>query len=137
VAPIAGSNWGHDVRIEGAPAGINTDSSAGYNEVSPGYFGRMGMPPIAGREFTESGNPAAPKVAIVNRQFVKSFLDRSFPRISQASQPRVRTICRLAGGISGGLKAPCERILRIPSASAHHRNGGMPKNRCFPQFSSA
>src|ERR1019366_1594426 len=51
---------------------------------------------------------------------------RSFPRISQPSQPRVNSICRLAGGICGGLKVPWERILRIPSASAENRNGGMP-----------
>src|ERR1019366_8245383 len=33
-----------------------------------------------------------------------SALPRSFPRISQPSQPRVNSICRLAGGICGGLK---------------------------------
>lgn len=49
---------------------------------------------------------------------VKEEYDRSFPRISQPSQPRVISSCRLAGGISGGLKVPWERILRIPSASA-------------------
>jgi hypothetical protein len=37
---------------------------------------------------------------------------------SQPSQPRTSSICRLAGGISGGLKVPWERIFRIPSASA-------------------
>src|ERR1039458_1163017 len=49
---------------------------------------------------------------------VKAQISRSFPRISQPSQPRVNSICRLAGGICGGLKVPWERILRIPSASA-------------------
>ena len=43
---------------------------------------------------------------------------RSFPTISQPSQPRVSSICWLGGGISGGVKVPWERILRIPSASA-------------------
>jgi predicted permease len=34
----------------------------------------MGVPLIAGREFTERDNLAGPKVAIVNEQFVKTFL---------------------------------------------------------------
>ena len=49
---------------------------------------------------------------------VKPAILQEFPHISQPSQPRVRSICRLGGGISGGLKVPWERILRIPSASA-------------------
>src|ERR1039457_7073998 len=36
---------------------------------------------------------------------------RSFPRISQPSQPRVNSICRLAGGTCGGLKVPWERVI--------------------------
>ena len=44
-------------------------------------------------------------------------------RISQPSQPSINSICRLGGGISGGLKVPWERILRIPSASARSLRG--------------
>src|ERR1019366_5830707 len=66
-----------------------------------------------------------PRLAVSEKD-VQYYLFRSFPRISQPSQPRVNSICRLAGGISGGLKVPWERILRIPSASAENRNGGMP-----------
>ena len=42
----------------------------------------MGIPLIAGREFTESDNLAGPKVAIVNQQFVKKFLDGRNPHRS-------------------------------------------------------
>ena len=76
---IAGSNWGNSVKIEGAPAAINNDANARFNEVGPGYFGKMGIPLIAGREFTEADNLARPKVAIVSQQFVKAFLEGRNP----------------------------------------------------------
>jgi putative ABC transport system permease protein len=79
VPVIAGTNWGNDVKIEGASPGINNDANARFNEVGPGYFGKMGIPLIAGREFTESDNLAGPRVAIVNQQFVKRFLEGRNP----------------------------------------------------------
>jgi predicted permease len=50
-----------------------------FNEIGPGFFGKMGIPLIAGREFTESDNQAGPRVAIVNQQFVKHFLEGRNP----------------------------------------------------------
>jgi len=74
---IAGSNWGNDVTIQGRPKGENDNSM--FNEIGPGFFGKMGVPLITGREFTESDNLAGPKVAIVNQQFAKHFLEGRNP----------------------------------------------------------
>src|ERR1039457_4469286 len=71
---IAGSNWGTDVTIEGAKEKQN-DANSRYNEVGPGFLGKMGVPLIAGREFTESDTLAGPRVAVVNQTFVKRFLE--------------------------------------------------------------
>jgi predicted permease len=49
------------------------------NEVGPAFFGKMGIPLIAGREFTEADTAAGPMVAIVNQTFVKNFLDGRSP----------------------------------------------------------
>ncbi len=76
---IAGSNWGNDVKIEGASAEQNAKSNSMFNEVGPGFFSKLGIPLIAGREFTESDNLAGPKVAIVNQQFAKHFLQGRDP----------------------------------------------------------
>ena len=69
---IAGDNWGTTIKIEGAPR--DADYHPEYNEVGSGFLGKMGTPLMAGREFTAADNLAAPKVAIVNQQFVKAFL---------------------------------------------------------------
>ena len=52
---------------------------ADYNEVGPGFFGKMGIPLIAGREFRVAIRPAGPTVAMVNETFVKRFLDGRNP----------------------------------------------------------
>jgi predicted permease len=70
---LAGSNWGNDVAVQGFQGGPDVNSNARYNAVGPGYFSAMGVPLMSGREFTESDNAEAPKVAIVNEEFVKKF----------------------------------------------------------------
>ena len=70
---IGNSNWGNNIRIEGTPPDAK-DSNSHYNEVGPGFLGKMGVPLIAGREFTEADNRAGPKVAVVNQTFVKALL---------------------------------------------------------------
>ncbi|HUA64192.1 MAG TPA: ABC transporter permease, partial [Verrucomicrobiae bacterium] len=75
---ISGSNWGTDITVEGAKAPI-ADPNARYNEVGPGFFGKMGIPLIVGREFTDRDNLGAPKVALVNEAFVKRYLEGRNP----------------------------------------------------------
>lgn len=64
---------------------INTTQAEGYtgkegedlnpyiNAVLPNFFSTMGIPLLAGREFTERDLLGAPKVAIVNQSFVKQY----------------------------------------------------------------
>ena len=75
---IAGNNWGSDVKIAGQKD-TQANYNARYNEIGPGFFGKLGIPLIAGREFTESDSLAGPKVAVVNQTFVKRFLDGRNP----------------------------------------------------------
>jgi putative ABC transport system permease protein len=70
---IAGSNWGNDVNVEGFPRGPDIDNNARFNEVGANYFHVMGVPLIAGRDFTTSDVAGSPKVAIVNEAFAKKF----------------------------------------------------------------
>jgi predicted permease len=70
---LAGSNWGSDVSVEGFERGPDTNASANYNQVSPGYFRTLGVPLVSGREFTPADTLGAAPVAIVNEAFTRKF----------------------------------------------------------------
>jgi predicted permease len=70
---LAGNNWGNDVDVEGYPSGPDVDNDSRFNEVGAAYFGTLGVPLMAGREFTAADGLAAPRVAIVNQAFARKF----------------------------------------------------------------
>ncbi|HEX2167907.1 MAG TPA: FtsX-like permease family protein, partial [Longimicrobiales bacterium] len=70
---LAGSNWGTDVNVEGFENGPDIDSNSRYNEVGPAYFSTLGVPILAGREFTPADNESGPAVVIVNEAFAEKF----------------------------------------------------------------
>ena len=76
---ISGSNWGNNPIVEGYSRDVNADRYCNFNEVGPGFFGRMGIPLINGREFTESDTPAGSKVAVVNETFARHFFGAGNP----------------------------------------------------------
>ncbi len=43
------------------------------NFVGPGYFGTMGIPVVRGREFLATDRAGAPRVAVVNEEFVRRY----------------------------------------------------------------
>ena len=73
VGLLQGNSWGNDVRVEGWKTGPDIDSNARFNEISPQYFKTLGVPLVAGREFTPEDNIGRPQVAIVNEAFAKKF----------------------------------------------------------------
>jgi predicted permease len=72
---IAGSNWNNTVKVEGFTPDPNVQrgSSSSFNAVSAGHFRALGVPLLAGREFTADDDLGRPKVAIVNQAFAKKF----------------------------------------------------------------
>jgi predicted permease len=70
---LEGSNWGTDVSVQGFESGPDIDDNSRLNKVGAGYFGTLGMPLLAGREFTRTDAANAPKVAVVNEVFTKKF----------------------------------------------------------------
>ncbi len=73
VTILADNNWGNTVSVEGFEAGPDVETNALTNEVGDGYFHAMGIPLLAGREFTRGDPAGAEQVAIVNEAFVKKF----------------------------------------------------------------
>jgi predicted permease len=85
---LGGSNWGSSMRVEGFTADPDTDTDASFNEVGPQYLSSLGIPLLAGREFTVSDGLTAPKVVIVNEAFARKFnlgRDAVGKRISSSS----------------------------------------------------
>ena len=73
VGLLANNNWGNDVSVQGFKRDPDTDAGSRFNEVGPGYFKVLGVPLLAGREFTAADELGRSKVAIVNEAFAKKF----------------------------------------------------------------
>jgi predicted permease len=70
---IAGSNWNNSIEVQGFKSDANNKANSSFNAVGPGHFRAIGVPLLAGREFTVGDNLGAPKVAIVNETFARHF----------------------------------------------------------------
>jgi len=69
---IGDSNWGSGFMMEGLKPDAQRPNSK-FDEVGPGFFGKAGIPLIAGREIRKTDTAAAPKVIVVNETFIKQF----------------------------------------------------------------
>ena len=70
---VSGSNWGNSVNVQGFQRGPDVDNGSSFNLVGPGYFSTLGIPLLAGREFTVADAFEAPRVAVVNQAFARKF----------------------------------------------------------------
>ena len=70
---ISGSNWGSSVSVQGFQAGPDTDTHSNFNRVGPDYFRTLGVPLVAGREFTRADTLSAGEVVLVNEAFARKF----------------------------------------------------------------
>lgn len=70
---LAGNNWGESVSVEGFKKDADTDAGSRFNAVGANYFRLLGVPMLAGRDFTVNDDVGSEKVAIVNETFAKKF----------------------------------------------------------------
>lgn len=70
---LAGGGLGTGVAVEGFERGPEIDSNSLLNRIGAGYFHTLGVPMVAGREFTTGDALNTQKVAIVNEAFAKKF----------------------------------------------------------------
>jgi putative ABC transport system permease protein len=74
--PVSGSGWDENTWADGSTA---KPQDCMYNRAGPGYFKTMETAILAGRDFNERDNLAAPKVAIVNEVFVRKIFGGESP----------------------------------------------------------
>jgi len=70
---MAGGRAMNFVTVEGFTPGPDTDSRANFARTSPDYFRTLGIPLLAGREFSAADVSGSPKVAVVNESFARLF----------------------------------------------------------------
>jgi predicted permease len=70
---VSGNSWGNSLTVQGFQSGPDTDTHSRFNVIGPGFFHTVGMPLLAGRDFTRADALGRQKVAIVNEAFVKKF----------------------------------------------------------------
>jgi predicted permease len=70
---LANSSAGSNITVTGYHEKEGEDMNPNMDNVSPGYFSALGVPLLAGREFTASDGQGAPKVAVVNEKFQHYF----------------------------------------------------------------
>ena len=89
--PLSGNGTRNEVWIEGSNPASGMDSQ--FNWTSDGYFKAMGIPPLAGRDFSPQDTVNSPKVAIVNQTFVRKLglgtnpVGKTFRRQATPSEP--------------------------------------------------
>ena len=70
---LSGNSWGSSVHVQGFEEDADTNTGSRFNEVGPGYFSTMGIPLVAGREFTADDLVGTAKKVIVNEVFAEKF----------------------------------------------------------------
>jgi predicted permease len=79
-SPLAGNNWGGQVRVDGHPApGPSDDNSAFWDRVTAGYFDVIGNPIVKGRGISEQDTASSRHVAVINEAFARKFFRNEDP----------------------------------------------------------
>jgi putative ABC transport system permease protein len=73
VPTLTGDKEGSNITVEGGIQLPEDQQDVNYVSVSPGYLSTLGVPLLAGREFTEADGATSPKVAVVSQAMVKQF----------------------------------------------------------------
>jgi predicted permease len=90
----------NSISVEGYTPPPGPAPGAKINVVSPEYFGTVGMRLVAGRGFTERDTGSAPRVAVVNETFARTFFGGQNPlgrRISVKPTFRSQDAIEIAG----------------------------------------
>jgi predicted permease len=79
IPALTGSAASRTIQLPGYEPKPDENMNPWTNEIAPDYFRTMGMPLVAGREFTERDGAGAPLVAIVNESFARAFFGEANP----------------------------------------------------------
>jgi predicted permease len=78
-AVLAGDMMAGTIKVEGYQSKEDEDMTVYENYVGPGYLATMGIPLLAGRDFTKADGPGAPHVAVINQKTAEHFFGKENP----------------------------------------------------------
>jgi predicted permease len=117
---VSGDDWSNNVTVEGYSRDPEADTGSMVNAVGPAFFSRMGIPLIAGREFTEADTTTGPKVAVVNEEFAKHFfgdrnpIGRKFTRGSGKGALDIEIVGVASNSRYSNVKEKSRRVYFLP-----------------------
>jgi putative ABC transport system permease protein len=120
--PLAGGNWMLIIHVPGHEEASGEDAACEFDWVSPQYFAAMGIPLTAGRDFRESDSAGAPRVLVVNQDFVdKYFKNNENPigrTVRSSREPNYPETLYEIVGVVKGTKHSTLRDPHLPIAYA-------------------
>jgi putative ABC transport system permease protein len=126
--PLTGDNIGGSIEIEGHSTPMESRPSADFNAVEPDYFATVGVPLIAGRDFTKRDDSNSTPVVIVNRTLAQRFFPNQDPigkRVRPGigngysqGEPPMREVVGVIGDVKQSLRAEAAPEVYAPLAQS-------------------
>ncbi|MGO9439160.1 MAG: FtsX-like permease family protein, partial [Terriglobales bacterium] len=120
--PFSGSDSDSNITVEGYHAAQDEETRGQRVTVSPGYFGALGIPLRAGREFNDRDSAAAPKAVVVNEAFVKRYFGSANPigrrlQFGSSTPPRLdHEIVGVVANSRDNVREPAKETIYYPYA---------------------
>jgi predicted permease len=118
-AVFGNGGWNETIWIR-QPDGAEHHAQVAFNVVGPGFFGTVGIPLLAGREFGAQDQPNSPPVAAVNRAFAQKFFDgknpigECFGNAGRDSSGKIEIVGVIADAKYGGLREQPGPMFYLP-----------------------
>ena len=128
-APMAGGQWGSDIRIQGKPEpGPTDDVYVDWTRITPGFFDTIGARMLVGRAINEDDNGNARHVAVINEAFAMKFFGNQNPvgrhfgpgPIKNAGTYEIVGVVQNINYVNWSFKDPDRPMYYIPEAQTVH-----------------
>jgi predicted permease len=115
---MTSSNSSSTIQVEGYQVKEGEDMNPDLNGIAPEFFETLGIPLLAGRDFSDADRLDAPRVAIVNEKFARYFFAETDPLGRRFTFKRddssVTIVGVVADGKSMSLREEPERFIYFP-----------------------
>ncbi|HET6217897.1 MAG TPA: ABC transporter permease [Acidobacteriaceae bacterium] len=128
-APMTGTQWGHDIRVQGKPEpGPKDEVFADWTRITPGFFDTIGARMLAGRAINEDDNGNTRHVAVINDAFAKKFFGNQNPigqhfgpaPVRNAGTYEIVGVVQNMHYVTWGFRDPARAMYYIPEAQTAH-----------------